>query len=560
MEVHNRNGTAPPAVTRRRGHAQQTEPAMQTHSIPTASTSSTAQRTVRCVSWCAVSSEAQAKEDKESLPDQRARNRAFIEDLGSQYPGCVGELVAELEVVGTRSIILLEEAKQKHPAYAQLVSLLERRAVDAIIVRDTSRLGRELALTAAVQALARRAGCVIIPREGARPTLDGEGNNLYVSAIEGAEAQQYIATLVKRTRVGMVGRVKNAKLFPHKPPFGYKAIYREGERRPVAYIEHPEQGPIVRQVFELYLAGAGMLAIADALNAQGAPTPSAMRYVGKRGIPRNAWTLSMVSELLIRAPVYAGSLIWNRRSTTQQPRIEAEGQHPALLTPEQYEAVQEERSARKTAPRRRLYSGMTFCAVCGKPMRGSYRIIPLQPKIKGGPTRRQDTMLCYDTHVSISEDMLGKALLRAVEELERTPDEALEAALQVRDAGADAARSTASAALTEQLAQLDARRGWLVAQLAAMRLTEDEFDREEKKRRAEVQKAEAELRRVQAAQAKEQDAARRGDRIREVRAAARAVLAKAHAHPDLVRPWLRKHVRLYVSPGYGASRVRVEWV
>ena len=71
-----------------------------------------------------------------------------MEELGRYYPGCVGELVAELEVVGTRSIILLEDAKQRHPAYAQLVGLLERGAVDALILRDTSRLGRELALVA----------------------------------------------------------------------------------------------------------------------------------------------------------------------------------------------------------------------------------------------------------------------------------------------------------------------------------------------------------------------------------------------------------------------------
>ena len=50
----------------------------------------------------------------------------------------------------SRSIILLEEACRRIPAYARLVQLIEARAFDVLVYLDRSRLGRKASLSMAI--------------------------------------------------------------------------------------------------------------------------------------------------------------------------------------------------------------------------------------------------------------------------------------------------------------------------------------------------------------------------------------------------------------------------
>src|SRR5205085_2842053 len=70
------------------------------------------------------------------------------------------------------------------------------------------------------------------------------------------------------------------------PPFGYRTVYRQGERAarqvPAGWVIEPAEAAIVRRVFRMYATGKESLrSLAEALNRDGIPTPSVMR--GRKG-------------------------------------------------------------------------------------------------------------------------------------------------------------------------------------------------------------------------------------------------------------------------------------
>src|SRR5258707_14608521 len=97
--------------------------------------------TLRAVIWCAVSSEKQTQDDKDSLPAQERQAKAFIEKEG-------WKLVEVLRVRGfSRTFINVEDYRLAmreagHDAFDRLTELWANEAFDVLIVRDMDRLGR----------------------------------------------------------------------------------------------------------------------------------------------------------------------------------------------------------------------------------------------------------------------------------------------------------------------------------------------------------------------------------------------------------------------------------
>jgi DNA invertase Pin-like site-specific DNA recombinase len=89
-----------------------------------------------------------------------------------------------------------------------------------------------------------------------------------------------------------------------RPPFGYRLKNKASEKDRSEWEEDPVQGPVVRKVFTMALDGHAMSAIADWLNAERIPPPSA-GWEFKDGRQLTAWTATSVRSLL-RSPSVAG--------------------------------------------------------------------------------------------------------------------------------------------------------------------------------------------------------------------------------------------------------------
>lgn len=149
-------------------------------------------------------------------------------------------------------------------------------------------------------------------------------------------------------------------------PFGYRL---DGDRRK-RLARSEEELRHLRRIGELYLTGEySQHRLSDLLNAEGTPTPKAMRD----GRTHYRWTGSLICSLLSN-PLYVGRIRWRGREVARDPAL-------AVFTDEEFERIQEiTRSNRaysaRNSKREYMLRGMLKCAVevggvvCGKALCG----------------------------------------------------------------------------------------------------------------------------------------------------------------------------------------------
>lgn len=138
-----------------------------------------------------------------------------------------------------------------------------------------------------------------------------------------------------------------------RPPYGY----RVGMRRRLELV--PDEAVLVRHIFRLYLhEGLGIRLIARRLNEEGHRT--------RRG---GNWSMVSIRDIL-RNRVYLG--------TYSRFGVRVPGSHPALITPDDFRAVQDRLNDRrnnysKRQPSPFLLAGIVQCGHCGHKMIGVSR-------------------------------------------------------------------------------------------------------------------------------------------------------------------------------------------
>ncbi len=306
----------------------------------------------RAIIWTAVSSEEQARDDKESLAHQEQQGREHAARHGLH-------VVSVLRSDDSRSIVRLDVAmRNPNLGYADLVDAIEGHAFDVLLFYSVDRLGRNMALVTTVQELCRTNGIALYDCSNppASITTDTGDMERIVGGLQGAMAQAEIDKLRKRARFGRTARAKRG-LFLHRIPFGYTT---DDAGR---IVEDTAAAAIVRRIYDEYLSGHGLPRIAGGLNADGIPTP--------RG---STWQVGTIAYILDNTARYAGWMEHNRYSLRwHDPYLRVRGQWPALIDDATAERITSERAARaanrQLADTIHLLSGVVWCAECNAPMR-----------------------------------------------------------------------------------------------------------------------------------------------------------------------------------------------
>ncbi len=301
---------------------------------------------LRIGAWAAVSSRAQATEDKSSLQDQEAAGRRFAEAVG-------GQVVAVYTVPGhSRDVILFSEAAQQMDAYAAVLRDWQAHRLDVLHAISADRLGRDAALVAQMYSLASRYNCEIYLSNAPHVLGQQTVASRIVPAILGIQAESENQAKVWRQKSGMRGRVLKRGLIGAAVAFGYRAVY---EHRKVIGYELDGGSETVLQITGLFLRGLPYTQILQAMNAEGVPAPEG-----------GHWVYSTVRRVCLN-DTYAGLPRW----AGQQPESPSE-RYPALWDGEMYQKIILERARRKRGGQARRgcspFSGVAFCARCGKHM------------------------------------------------------------------------------------------------------------------------------------------------------------------------------------------------
>ena len=264
----------------------------------------------------------------------------------------------------------------------QLTEAVDAGLIDAVIVKDLSRLGRHRTQTALYIDYLRKNHVRVLSATENIDTFN-EADDLVIG-FKGLMNDYYARDGSRRVTAGLRQKQKAGLVIT--PPFGY---FKDKNTKQVVIV--PEAAETIHLIFSSYLDGKGVKAIAAMLNENGNKTPALMQkhLTGKRLpekqeriIKKYLWDATMVSRIL-QDESYTGTLICHKsernkinktnRATSPDEQFRHENYLPPIITREMWEQVQELMNMRKKDNVRagehntiHRYSGLVICGDCGR--------------------------------------------------------------------------------------------------------------------------------------------------------------------------------------------------
>ena len=270
-------------------------------------------------------------------------------------------------------------ANFQRPGFQSMLADIEAGKVGTVIVKDMSRLGRNYLQVGMYTEM-------IFPQKGVRfiAINDGvdsaQGDNDF-APLRNIFNEWLVRDTSKKIKAVKRSKGMSGKPITSKPVYGY--LMDEDEN----FIIDEEAAPVVKQIYNLCLAGNGPTKIARMLTEQQIPTPGTLEY-RRTGSTRRyhpgyecKWATNTVVHLLENRE-YTGCLVnfktekpsyKLKHSIENPPEKQAvfENHHEPIIDRETWERVQELRKQRKRPNRYDevgLFSGILFCADCGSVM------------------------------------------------------------------------------------------------------------------------------------------------------------------------------------------------
>ena len=268
------------------------------------------------------------------------------------------------------------------PAFQRMIADIEAGKVGCVVTKDLSRLGRNYI----------EAGSYIeifFPQHKVRYIAITDGvdsltrQEMDITPFKNILNDMYSRDISKKVLAGRMARSRQGKFCGGRPPFG---LMRDPQDKGHLILD-PETAPIIRKIYDYALDGMGSMRIAKRLMEEKIPITQ-VRANTEFGANYYAWGVTRICHIL-RNPFYKGAHLVCRthqkgiRSNTYDiiPRDQwevIEGCHEAIVTPEEWQRVQELIDGRPTimegnaCPYYNIFHGIIYCATCGKSMQVRY--------------------------------------------------------------------------------------------------------------------------------------------------------------------------------------------
>lgn len=271
------------------------------------------------------------------------------------------------------------------PGFRELLEDVERGAVNVVITKDLSRLGRDYITTGYYSEIFFQAkGVRYIAIADEVDSLKGHNE---IAPFKNILNDMYARDISKKVKTAKHQRARQGLLVPSQVPYGYKKDPTCQNR----LIIDPEAARVVRLIFSLAEQGLGNIAIANELEARKILTPSSYKYQQGEtlfarfsSVAQNkpySWCHATINQILSNR-VYMGELILFKTETVncktkqkirvpEEKRIVIANAHQAIIGKEEIELVQKVRQPHRclaNAGRYNLFRGKLFCECCGHPL------------------------------------------------------------------------------------------------------------------------------------------------------------------------------------------------
>ena len=270
------------------------------------------------------------------------------------------------------------------PSWKKVIEMIERDEVETLIVKDMSRLGREYLQVGQLTEL-------YLPAKGVRFIAINDGVDSLVESstdfnpIRNWANELHAKESSKKVRAVKKLQAERGERLGGRPPYGYRK--RSNDTKEI--VPDEDTAPIVQRIFELCTSGKGPNQIARILTNEKVLNPSNY-YYQKHGTSHRhldttrpySWSGSTVTGILDNK-VYLGhmpglrntSISYKNKKHILRPESEqvlVENTHEALVTQERWDIVQTVRQHKKRTPKQmdepNMFSGLVYCADCGKPL------------------------------------------------------------------------------------------------------------------------------------------------------------------------------------------------
>ena len=264
---------------------------------------------------------------------------------------------------------------------SKIYEQVENKAIEAIIVKDLSRLGRHRTQTAMFIDYLREHDVRVLSVTENIDTSN-EDDDLMIG-FKGIFNDMYARDISKKIRAGYKQKQKNGIVIT--VPLGY---FKDKNTNEIVIVE--EEAEIVRKIFDLYLSGYGLKAIAKKLNDEGIKSPQ--YYQNKmynKKLPSNKpeitgrylWVNTTVKRIL-QNEFYIGTVTCHKTYTSkinhirkvlpEEEQFKHENFAPAIISKDKWEQVQFLLSSKRNNNVRasssnpcHRYTGLIECGDCG---------------------------------------------------------------------------------------------------------------------------------------------------------------------------------------------------
>ena len=267
------------------------------------------------------------------------------------------------------------------PRFQDLMCDMEQHQFDVVLVKDLSRLGRDYIQIGRYLEL-------VFPAYGVRLIAVNDGIDTAradtdLAPFRNVVNEMYARDTSRKIRSALHAKRKVGKFVGNFAPYGYQKDPQDKNH----LLPDERAAAVVRRIFAQAAAGVRPAAIARGLNAGGEPPPAVYRCLHHPGLdPDNysrhkQWTSAGVSRIL-QDIVYLGHLAQGKTGKisfkSKKTREKQAGEwiivrdrHEPLVSKQIFDAVQRQRAARRCDRKgafQNLFSGLAFCADCGKAM------------------------------------------------------------------------------------------------------------------------------------------------------------------------------------------------
>jgi site-specific DNA recombinase len=326
----------------------------------------------RTALYIRLSKEDGDREESDSILNQRQLLRDFVEESG------------DLALAGCYVDDGWSGTSFERPGFQRMMADIRTGKVNCVAVKDLSRFGRDYIETG-------RYLEQIFPFLKVRFISLSDGLDSYrnPSQMDGLLVpfknllnDAYSRDISAKIRRVLDMKRRRGEFIGAFAAFGYRKDPADGRR----LLPDPAAAGIVREIFRRYLAGMSKAAIAQALNKEGIPSPSAYRQLSGQSPPSEAapalWSPRSVSAIL-QNPVYTGVIAQGKsravsykiHKQVRLPKEEwilVEAAHPPIVSQEIFQQAARLQACRtRAAPENGqlyLFAGLLRCADCRKAM------------------------------------------------------------------------------------------------------------------------------------------------------------------------------------------------